>query len=455
MSKRIRMRKLSTFFIFMVFMSNVSITPGQNVLTLQPGPQEGIDTYICSIYPYEAGYDKGLGLLAWTLDGNPFVGMQLLKFDLSALSPSVQIIDARLSLFYDPNGSWPEHTGDNTFFIKRVTSAWTENTACWANQPSVTENGRIDFPATTDPYQDFPDIDVKDFVSDWVADPSINFGVKLGLYTSIPYACMVLSSSDGAIPELRPKLVVTYIDCDPPVAAFTYSHQSTAFNFYDASSSAQSWVWDFGDGYASYLQNPVHEYATEGIYHVCLTVQDSCGSDTFCDSVHACAAASAQFSYLSQGHWVTFADSSENAVTWYWDFNDGFMSDLQNPVHYFEDFGTYYVCLTAANACGQETYCDSVVVATNGIEDRPGLTYTVYPNPSNSVITIERSVVYPGNACLTVTDLQGKIIFTREIFPDLSVESEPISISSLSPGVYILKILSGSSLKIVKFVRSN
>lgn len=38
-----------------------------------------------------------------------------------------------------------------------------------------------------------------------------------------------------------------------------------------------AWVWDFGDGGSSTLQNPVHVYAADGIYTVTLTITGAYG----------------------------------------------------------------------------------------------------------------------------------------------------------------------------------
>lgn len=46
--------------------------------------------------------------------------------------------------------------------------------------------------------------------------------------------------------------------------------------FTDLSQGATSWVWDFGDGDSSTLQNPVHTYASVGEYTVTLTVNGLC-----------------------------------------------------------------------------------------------------------------------------------------------------------------------------------
>jgi PKD repeat protein len=42
----------------------------------------------------------------------------------------------------------------------------------------------------------------------------------------------------------------------------------------DSDGSIVNWTWDFGDGYISYSQHPIHQYNIAGNYTVCLTVLD-------------------------------------------------------------------------------------------------------------------------------------------------------------------------------------
>jgi PKD repeat protein len=51
--------------------------------------------------------------------------------------------------------------------------------------------------------------------------------------------------------------------------------------FSDTSTGAPtSWDWDFGDGYTSTEQNPLHTYSAEGTYNVNLTVSNVHGIDS-------------------------------------------------------------------------------------------------------------------------------------------------------------------------------
>jgi PKD repeat protein len=98
------------------------------------------------------------------------------------------------------------------------------------------------------------------------------------------------------------------INCNPTggcVAAFT--NQSTpnlVSYFVDQSTSTSgaitSWLWTFGDGSTSNLQNPMHVYATPGNYMVCLTIYTATQcSDSTCHSVTIGTVGNAQPHQLS------------------------------------------------------------------------------------------------------------------------------------------------------------
>jgi PKD repeat protein len=51
----------------------------------------------------------------------------------------------------------------------------------------------------------------------------------------------------------------------------------------------ETWYWDFGDGASSDESSPLHIYSEAGIYDVCLTVENSAGSDTITKTGHVIA----------------------------------------------------------------------------------------------------------------------------------------------------------------------
>ncbi len=70
----------------------------------------------------------------------------------------------------------------------------------------------------------------------------------------------------------------------PPVAGFIVNDPFTCsgdVSFQDDSYGQPSvWLWDFGDGNISTLQNPIHSYLSEGTYDVSLFVSNALGQDS-------------------------------------------------------------------------------------------------------------------------------------------------------------------------------
>ena len=121
-----------------------------------------------------------------------------------------------------------------------------------------------------------------------------------------------------------------------------------------------AWLWDFGDGTNSILQNPVHLYTQSGSYAVKLTVPNNIDTNTsqipFFVNISSFNTLAADFSSnLTSGNTpltVQFNDLSTGTPTaWEWDFNsDGQVdSNEQNPVYEFMYPGSYTVTLRAGN----------------------------------------------------------------------------------------------------------
>jgi gliding motility-associated-like protein len=76
-----------------------------------------------------------------------------------------------------------------------------------------------------------------------------------------------------------------------PISIFTFSPSiifvDSTYTFTDQSTGGPiSWLWYFGDGNTSTLQNPTHVYTAAGIYHVCLvTTSATTCTDSVCTDV--------------------------------------------------------------------------------------------------------------------------------------------------------------------------
>ncbi len=126
-----------------------------------------------------------------------------------------------------------------------------------------------------------------------------------------------------------------------------------------------TWLWDFGDGGWSKLQDPVHLYTAATVYDVYLTVTTAEGSDTEiklgCVDVQP-APPDAEFvaakRNCSVGQPIAFSDLSTGKgvpiTQWKWDFGDGTTSAERDPLHPYTTAGTYTVALTVRSGAGTD-----------------------------------------------------------------------------------------------------
>lgn len=160
---------------------------------------------------------------------------------------------------------------------------------------------------------------------------------------------------------------------DEPVASFTvndtYGYTPLTVQFNDTSSNyPTSWYWEFGDGYYSYEQDPVHTYTTAGTYTVTFECTNSEGSDSTEEddyiTVIASSGPSAGFSASKTSGTapltIQFTDtSSGDPTSWYWTFGDGSTSTSENPSHTYTEAGSYTVKLLVTNSAGSDTVSQS------------------------------------------------------------------------------------------------
>jgi PKD repeat protein len=103
---------------------------------------------------------------------------------------------------------------------------------------------------------------------------------------------MVLSGISVSMPIAAPSggTVIAHVGAsapvtNPPVASFTADNTINTctglVNFTDNSTNTPtSWLWTFGDGTTSTLQDPSHQYTTNGTYTVTLRATNTYGSNT-------------------------------------------------------------------------------------------------------------------------------------------------------------------------------
>lgn len=151
-----------------------------------------------------------------------------------------------------------------------------------------------------------------------------------------------------------------------PVSNFSANPLSacanTRIDFTDLSQGdITRWLWFFGDGGTSTVQNPSHVYADTGFFTVTLIVFNlGCPDTLILEDYIYIKPPIAKLNYVidcSQKYTRAFTGSrSIGADTYEWNFGDGTTSTQADPVHTYSTAGTYSVTLRVTNT---ESGCQS------------------------------------------------------------------------------------------------
>jgi len=435
---------------FTLLFSVFSFAQTQDSLVLQPGPLDGKDAIVWSITPDSTwGWNQEATLTAWTYQGDPSYKRFYIEFDYSNI-PAGAIIDSAF-IFYNNNPSAPSHgglhSGSNTFWVRRVTSAWDEDSITWINAPSDTTLNQVQVGASSSNTANYK-IDVSDLVADQLQYG--NHGFFMRLVTEATWRAVVCASSDAADSTNHPAIKIYYTECTPAVAAYTYTATGNTVNFIPLfnAPTGVSHLWDFGNGNFSTADTPTYTFSTGGVHTVCHTVTTSCSADTACQQVVLCSPPSASYTHsVDSNHVWTFVPQDTTGSSYWWDFGDGTFSNSMIGVHTYSVAGLYPVCLSMTNDCGVDTTCLVFEVTLVGMDEYWNPDLSIYPNPVSSVLHIENGA---SEELLRyeIFDMSGVMV---QLDPQPSTE---INVENLPAGTYLLKIIQRNSTSIVRIVKS-
>ncbi len=154
-----------------------------------------------------------------------------------------------------------------------------------------------------------------------------------------------------------------------------YLLTGSSVNFMDISNGdPYSWEWTFegASPATSNEQNPQNiSYETAGVYAVTLTASNE--YHTFTVTKEAYITVGAPFAdfqaeplVANVGEEIQFTDlSSQNPTEWHWTFGDWETSQEQNPIHAYQNAGTYTVSLKASNEYGEQIKVRQAYITIN------------------------------------------------------------------------------------------
>jgi len=225
-----------------------------------------------------------------------------------------------------------------------------------------------------------------------------------------------------------------------PVAAFGDSVLHTQVSFTDSSVGATSWSYNFGDNTSAQTPDPTHGYHAQAIYTVRLIVSNGyCADTSYHTLVTDTCPASQTFTYATSGDTVYFTASQTGALQYTWHFGDGDSAIGNSVSHVYNHSQNHLVSVSGITANDCPVFGSAIIPFTlikTGINNVESEEVKIYPNPTDDVVHILGLI---STADLIIYDLEGKKMFEKHVADGMDAS---LDISSISAGIYILKICS-------------
>ncbi|MGC8874932.1 MAG: PKD domain-containing protein, partial [Chloroflexia bacterium] len=172
-------------------------------------------------------------------------------------------------------------------------------------------------------------------------------------------------------------------------------------------------------------QFPRHTFADVGAYTVTLTVSNTVGNDRATERLAIVPPPAATFTWRADLLTVQFTSVVTGPADLLWEFGDGTISTLLNPVHTYPEAGTYEVTLHAANACSEASANATIVVTCT---DPTNLAFSYRPEPLRAG--------QPATFTATVGAGDGPLSYAWSFGDGSSAQGQVVQHTYAAPGTY-------------------
>ena len=208
-----------------------------------------------------------------------------------------------------------------------------------------------------------------------------------------------------------------------------------------------SYLWNTGDTTSSITVN------SAGNYSVAVTDQNGCkGSDEISLSLNPLP--NPAFVFTDNGNKLIDFNATDTLKFYLWQFGDGDTSTQDDPTHQYPAGNTYTVKLIVADSNGcvdsSEQSLDLTFVRLAGELDH----VRVYPNPSTGTVYLKTGFNMESVVEVSVFDAQGKLLSDIRYTAGSGEFSEPLDLSTLTPGTYMMRIRSGDRVSSFRIIRA-
>jgi PKD repeat protein len=240
-----------------------------------------------------------------------------------------------------------------------------------------------------------------------------NYMVSLKAFNSCDTSTYTLLVKINALPKAG-FTASTNDYCSPANVRFTNASSNNVVGY--------KWLFPGGTPATSTDVNPSVVYQTAGVYDVFLIASNGTGSDTFKRTsfirVNGSPISKFDITRAPNSTTATFLNRTLGATSYKWDFGDGTSSTEATPQHTYRSTGIFVVCLTALNACGLTSSCDTLtllslpsaqVSVNQTVGCAPHFAQFSGQNPSNVVSWLWS---FPGGTPATSTDRNPRVTYS-------------------------------------------
>jgi hypothetical protein len=201
---RMSLRPWLTLFVSAVLAAAVGVSA--ETLVLQPGPEDGKDTYICDCSPDENNPNGPVTHLYQGQYGTCY-DRTLIQWDLSALPQGAIVSSAVMELWF--NQLWGSESGEMIYYP--ILEDWEETAVTYTTQPVYSHEDSIvvAWPQVSGYWHP---VDVTGFVQMWHGGSLDNYGIYSHCQNTVSTCCAEFNSSDVANANQRPRLTIEYTE---------------------------------------------------------------------------------------------------------------------------------------------------------------------------------------------------------------------------------------------------
>lgn len=169
-------------------------------------------------------------------------------------------------------------------------------------------------------------------------------------------------------------------------------------SIHDAPDNLLTWTWDFNEEGTASQRDPSFTFPQGGDKEVRLTAAIPGCEATISKNIFITAGPQVDFNVtgncLNEPFTFENLTTGERITGFQWDFNDGYFAEVTNPIHEFEEPGTFAVNLQAQNEEG----CRTEITKNVFVRDLPSVNFEwELPCRSNPVQIYDRSTVRLAN----------------------------------------------------------